>query len=141
MTKHPNIELIERFFAAFSKADMNGIRSVLSEDVRWIIPGHHPLAGTKVGIPEVMAYFEQLAKADFTAEPMFLEANESYVVDVHRVYNRTGKVKLDGVSVLVWKFENEKVVEVQNFPGNQHEWDNFFWEMYSLKPLPDRLKI
>lgn len=139
MKKHPNIELVERFFSSFSEQNMDGIKSVLAEKIRWIIPGHHPLSGVKVGVPEVLSYFEHLAKAGFKAEPKFLEANDQYVVDIHRVFSTLGEAKLDGTSILVWKIEDGKVTEVQNFPGDQHEWDNYFWKAYVLKPLPDRL--
>ena len=50
-----------------------------------------------------------------------------------------GELSLDGTSVLVWTIKNGRVTEVQNFPGDQHEWDSFFWSLYQLKPLPDRL--
>ncbi len=139
VNKHPNLQLIEKFFDAFANANMEGIQSILAPNIRWIIPGHHPLAGTKVGVREVLAYFEQLSKAGFKAEPKFMEANDSYVVDFHRVYSTKGPLKLDGNSLLVWRFEEGKIVEVQNFPGDQHEWDRFFWQMYTLKSLPDRL--
>jgi uncharacterized protein len=139
MDKHPNIKLIERFFSFFAKGDIVGIGSVLAADIRWIIPGRHPLSGVKVGIPEVLSYFEQLAKSGFKADPKFIEANHDYVVDFHRVYNTVGEAKLDGTSILVWKIENGKVVEVQNYPGDQHAWDDFFWKTCTLKPLPDRL--
>jgi ketosteroid isomerase-like protein len=139
MDKHPNIQLIESFFSSFAQGDIPGIGSVLAEDIRWIIPGRHPLSGVKVGIPEVLSYFEQLAKCGFKAEPKFLEANDAYVVDFHRVFSTQGEAKLDGTSILVWTIENGKVVQVQNYPGDQHAWDDFFWKAYSLKPLPDRL--
>lgn len=139
MSKHPNILLIEKFFEYFSSGNLAGIESVLSNDIKWIIPGRHPLAGVKNGVTEVLAYFELLARAGFKAEPKFLEANENYVVDVHRVFSTIGEVSLDGTSVLVWTIKNGRVTEVQNFPGDQHEWDSFFWSLYQLKPLPDRL--
>ncbi len=139
MSKHQNILLIEKFFEYFSSGNLAGIESVLSDDIQWIIPGRHPLAGVKSGIAEVLAYFELLARAGFKAEPKFLEANENCVVDVHRVFSTIGEVSLDGTSVLVWTIKNGKVTEVQNFPGNQHEWDNFFCSLYQLKPLPERL--
>jgi hypothetical protein len=37
----------------------------MAGDIIWRIPGHHPLAGPKHGIKEVMVFFDQLARADF----------------------------------------------------------------------------
>ncbi|MEU4704623.1 nuclear transport factor 2 family protein [Nonomuraea dietziae] len=75
------IEAIEHFFAAYAARDLDGMRSVLADDIEWVIPGHHPLTGVKHGVAEVAAFLEQLGKAGFQAEPVFLEANQEYVVD------------------------------------------------------------
>ena len=47
---HPNLNLIDQFFAAYGQRDETGIRQVLAENVKWTFPGHHPISGTKVGI-------------------------------------------------------------------------------------------
>jgi hypothetical protein len=41
--------------------------------------------------PEVLAFFDQLALAGFQAEPIFPEASDDYVVDIHRGYATTGR--------------------------------------------------
>ena len=124
--KHPHVAIVERFFSCFASDDHEGIRSVLADDVRWIIPGRHAHAGTKRGVQEVLGYFEVLQRTGLRAEPLFLEANETCVVDLHRVYSTRGPVKLDGLSVLMWRVEGGRVVEVRNFPGDQYQWDEFF---------------
>ncbi len=59
---HPNLELIDRFFAAYSNRDLAGLRQVLAENVKWIFPGRHPLSGTKTGIDQVVAFFDDMGK-------------------------------------------------------------------------------
>lgn len=80
----PKIAAIERFFAAYTDGNRDDIAGVLADDIQWTIPGHHPLAGTKHRIDEVLSFFEQLAKTGFKADPIFLGANDEYVVDIHR---------------------------------------------------------
>jgi uncharacterized protein len=139
--EHPNIQLIKRFYDCFAKGDLETMKNeLLAPDVTWTIPGHHPLAGTKHGADEVFAFFQQLAKANFKAEVIFLGADETYVVDVHRGYGALGDKSLDMKWVLVYKIENGKIKEVQNFAADQHTADLFFWSVYRLKPLPDRLE-
>ena len=40
---HPNLDLINQFFAAYGQHDLDALRQVLAEDVRWIFPGCHSL--------------------------------------------------------------------------------------------------
>jgi len=139
-TKDPKIVLIERFFAAYAQHDLPGISSVLSEDISWTIPGHHPLAGTKRGLPEVLAFFGALGKAGFRAEPIFLGANDTYVVDIHRGWSTALDGRVDTMWALVWRFGPDgKVHEVTNLCGDQAQMDAFCWKNFALKPLPDRL--
>ncbi|MEU0688391.1 nuclear transport factor 2 family protein [Streptomyces uncialis] len=139
-TKDPKIEAIERFFAAYAANDVDGIAQVLAENVEWTIPGHHPLAGTKRGIDEVRAFFEQLAKTGFQAAPLFLEANEEYVVDVHRGWSTEGVGQVDTTWALIWHFGADgKVDHVVNLSADQHQMDAFVWANFDLAPLPGRL--
>ncbi|MEV0145040.1 MULTISPECIES: nuclear transport factor 2 family protein [unclassified Nonomuraea] len=140
ITQDPKIEAIGRFFTAYAADDLDGIAQVLAEDVQWTIPGHHPLSGVKHGVEEVVAFFTQLAKSGFQADPMFLEANEEYVVDVHRGWTTEGIGKVDTLWALVWHFNADgKVDKVVNLSADQHQMDAFVWSNYPLAPLPDRL--
>jgi ketosteroid isomerase-like protein len=138
-TKHPNVLFIERYYAAYARNDLEALRTeFFAPDIRWHIPGHHPLAGVKVGVDEVVAFFAELGRAGFRAEPLFLEANDAWVVDVHRGWTEFGP-GLDQTWALAFRVQNGKIVEAINFPGDQHAADRFFWAIYPLKPLPDRL--
>jgi ketosteroid isomerase-like protein len=136
----PKIKAIEKFFAAYAEHDLEGIRAVLNGDIEWTIPGHHPLAGTKHGVEEVMAFFAELGKSGFQADPVFLEANEEYVVDIHRGWTTKGIGKVDQMWALVWHFNAEgKVDRVVNLSSDQQQMDAFVWANYTLAPLPGRL--
>jgi hypothetical protein len=136
----PKVAAISAFFDAYAAANRDGIAAVLAESIEWSIPGHHPLAGTKRGINEVLAFFDALAVSGFQAETFFLEASEEYVVDIHRGYTTQGEGKVDTTWALVWHFDaNNKVDRVINLSGDQHQMDAFVWANYSLTPLPDRL--
>ncbi len=67
---HPNLALVNRFFQAYAQGDQEAIGQILSPDIRWVIPGKHPLSGTKTGIAAVLAYFTQLSQSAFRAEPI-----------------------------------------------------------------------
>jgi ketosteroid isomerase-like protein len=140
MSRDSKIEAIESFFSAYGQGDHAGIAAVLAESIEWVIPGHHPLAGTKRGIDEVLAFFAALSKTGFKAETMFLGSNEDYVVDIHRGYSTSGVGNVDTTWALVWHFGSDgKVDRVINLSGDQHQMDAFIWANFALKPVPDRL--
>ncbi|MFF7633501.1 nuclear transport factor 2 family protein [Kitasatospora sp. NPDC008050] len=139
-TKDPKVDAIERFFTAYAAGDVEGMSTVLAEDIEWTIPGRHPLSGTKRGIAEVRSFFDQLGKAGFKAEPIFFGTNDEYVVDVHRGWTTEGVGKVDTTWALVWHFRADgKVDRVVNLSGDQHQMDAFVWDNFTLAPLPDRL--
>ncbi len=138
-----NLELVQRFFACYGSGDLETMkREILAEDVTWIIPGHHPLAGVKKGANEIVDYFATIAKANFKAEVISLSASENHVVDVHRGWGEYGEHKVDMNWVLVYQIENGRIKQAQNFAADQHEADQFFWKVWGdeLKPVPARLR-
>jgi len=139
-TPDPKVAAIAAFFEAYAARDSDGIAAVLDADIEWTIPGHHPLAGTKRGVQEVLAFFDALAAAGFRAETFFLESSEEYVVDIHRGYSTQGDGVVDTTWALVWHFTADGTVDrVLNLSGDQHQMDAFVWANYPLRPLPDRL--
>jgi ketosteroid isomerase-like protein len=135
---HPNVKLIKDFYGAYGSGDPHRLRRFFADDIRWTIPGHHPLAGTKVGVGEVLAFFAELGKAGFRAEPIFLAADGDWVVDLHRGWS-TAPEGLDITWALAFKIRRRRIVEAVNYASDQHAADRFFWQNYQLGPIPDRL--
>lgn len=133
-----NLQKIQAFFTAYAAKNVAGVREVMASDISWTIPGHHPLAGTKRGIDEVLAFFDQLGKANFKAQPLVVVENGNYVIDHHRGWSEEAG-GLDLTWCLVFRFEAGKIKEVVNFCADQHLADLFFWKVYQLKPIPGRL--
>jgi ketosteroid isomerase-like protein len=128
---HPNLTLINDFFKAYAANDLEAIRNILSEDIKWHIPGKHPLSGTKTGVIQVLEFFQKLNKAALKAEPIVMGVNDKYVIDCHRNWSTLeNKENLNSMSCLLWRIENNKIVEVFNFPEDQHIVDSFFSGLY-----------
>lgn len=136
--EHPNVRLIKDYYAAYGSGDVTALRRFFADDIRWTIPGHHPLSGTKVGVEEVLAFFARLAEAGFRAEPIFLAADGEWVVDLHRGWSTTPE-GLDITWALAFRIRARRIVEAVNFAADQHAADRFFWRAYPLAPIPDRL--
>src|SRR6266496_4291228 len=108
---HPNLDLIKRFFEAYGKHDLNALRQVLAEDATWTFPGDHPLSGTKVGIGEVVAFFDAvgsiMASSNVKAESLVTGANDVYAVEAQHIStNRDDGHNLDQYWCVLWTFEN-----------------------------------
>jgi uncharacterized protein len=76
-----NLAKIQALFTAYANKDVAGVRDVMADDIVWHIPGHHPLAGPKRGVTEVLAFFDQLARANFQAQPLVIAEEGDFVVD------------------------------------------------------------
>ncbi|WP_157357289.1 nuclear transport factor 2 family protein [Amycolatopsis nigrescens] len=135
---HPNIRLIREYYQAYASGDLRALERFFAPDIRWTIPGHHPLSGTKTGVAEVLAFFRELGRAGFRAETFFLAADGDWVVDLHRGWSTT-PAGLDITWALAFRITGRKIVEAVNFAADQHAADAFFWQHYPLAPLPDRL--
>lgn len=133
-----NLQKVQAFFTAYATKDVAAVREVMADDIRWTIPGHHPLAGTKRGVDEVLAFFDELGRASFKADPRVVVENGDYVIDHHRGWSEEAG-GLDLSWCLVFRFEDGKMKEVVNFCADQHLADLFFWKVYPLKPIPGRL--
>jgi ketosteroid isomerase-like protein len=137
--EHPNVSLIRRYYQAYGSGDLNALRQFFTADIRWTIPGHHPLAGTKTGPDEVIAFFEQLGRSGFRAEILYLAADGEWVVDLHRGWSTT-PAGLDITWALAYRIRDRKIAEAINFAGDQHAADRYFWRQYPLARIPARLE-
>lgn len=122
----PALKVVQNFFSAYSKGDLDGMKRFIAEDVEWHIPGHHKLAGTKRGIKAFTEFFLKLGEAGFKAEVMILAANDNYVIDAHRGFSTKSDKNIDLNWVLLYQIEDGKIKRVQNFSGDLYASDKFF---------------
>lgn len=131
LSDNRNIQTLQKYYNAYAENNIEGMRSVMAENVEWHIPGHHPLAGTKHGIQEVVNFFQQLPKAGFKAEVLILAANDDYVIDAHRGWGSYRGKSIDINWILLYQFDkNGKICRVQNFSADQYASDAFFYYVY-----------
>jgi uncharacterized protein len=68
-----------------------------------------------------------------------LAVSDNWVIDLHRGWSNVPDASVDMVWTLAFRIVEGKIVEARNFAFDQHAADAFFWKVYPLKPLPDRL--
>jgi ketosteroid isomerase-like protein len=133
--------VVDRMYQCFGTGDMDTIRNeVFAADIKWHLPGHHPLSGTKNGVDEVLAFFGALMQTGINVDNVsFGTIGDDRVVETH-----SGHGTVQGRDYLfptcsVYTIRNGKIAEVQVYTADQHGVDDYFWKGYELKPLPDRL--
>jgi hypothetical protein len=152
-----NLSLVQRMYDCFNRNDLDTIRNeIFAPDLVWTLPGRHPLSGTKNGAEEVIAFFAQLVRANIQVilDPVSDPATgidtfgEDTVVEVHRGRGTTtvrdaegneSQVTLNALNCTHYQIRDGRIARVQVYMSDQHAADNFFWAVYTLKPIPDRL--
>ena len=137
---NPAIAAVNAFYEAYGREDIEGMRAVIAPGCHWAIPGHHPLSGVKVGRDEVVAYFDLLRDGNFKAEIIYLTGDDDHAIDVHRGWGEVGDAAVDTNWVLYYTVKDGLITEVQNFCYDQHAADLFYWKVWKLKSLPDRIE-
>lgn len=133
--QHTNLSIIDKFFDAFSRHDINDLQKVLSEDIKWIFPGKNPLSGTKQGIEGVISFFDRMGdimgKSDLEVERLVMGVNDDYVSECqHIITNRECGINIDQYMCVLWKFKDGKIIEGKHFTTGQYELDSFFSEAF-----------
>jgi uncharacterized protein len=127
----PNLDLIDRFFAAYGQRDLATLRNVLAENATWTFPGHHPLSGTRVGIDEIVAFFDAVGTIMGSSNPhvdkLVIGVNDQYAVECQYVRtNRADGPNLDQQMCVLWGFENGKIASGRHLAADQDALDAFY---------------
>ena len=128
---HSNLDTIDRFFELYGLGDLEALEEVMDRNVSWYFPGHHPLAGTKSGIPEVVNFFDEMgavmARSEIKVEKLATGVSDEYVVESqHMITNREDGNNLDHYWSVLWTFKDGKIVEGRHLASDQHAADTFF---------------
>ncbi len=128
---HPNLDTIGKFFEAYGRRDRKGLEQVLAENVTWTFPGRNPFSGTKVGIDQVVAFFdamgEVMGKSNPKVEKLVTGVNDDYVTECQHVWtDRPDGHNLDQYWCVLWRFEDGKIKEGRHLASDQQAADEFF---------------
>lgn len=136
-----NLEIVEKMYQCFRKGELETLKTeVFAEDLIWNVPGHSPIAGTKKGIDEVLAFLGRLRKLSIQVTPLGLgEVGDNAVSEFYRGSGEVNGVKLSALNCNYYKIRDGKIAEVQVFMSDQHGYDAFCWAAFELKPIPERL--
>jgi len=129
--RHPHLELIDRFFAAYGTHDREGLLAVVAEHATWTFPGHHHLSGTKVGIDAIVAFFDAvgsvMGSSNANVDKLVTGVNAQYVVECQHIRtNRAVGPNIDQQLCVLWGFEEGKIASGRHLTADQDALDAFF---------------
>ncbi len=135
---HPNLALIDKFFEAYGKRDLERLHRLLAPDARWTALGQHPLAGVKVGFDQVIGFFDAMGsvmgKSNPKVEKLIVSANDDYVIECQHVWtNRSDGHNLDHLVCVLWTFKDGRIIEGRHFFSDPQAADRFFDYAVGLK--------
>lgn len=131
MATHPNVEILQRGYAAFAAADLEGALQDLADDVLWHVGGDGPLSGDYKGKDAVSAFFVKVF--EFTGGTIRFDVLNAFADDQHAVVHvhenatraRDG-ADLDMDEAHVFHVRDGKVVEFWDVPDDPTVHDAFF---------------
>src|SRR5258708_38005131 len=110
-----NLEIVHKMYQCFKTGDMATLKAeVFAEDIVWNLPGHNPLAGTKRGVNEVLAFFGRLRALGAQVQPLEMgELSNGGVADVHRAHGERNGGQMGAVNCNSNTILNGKIPPVQ----------------------------
>ncbi len=124
-----NVAVIKRGYEAFSKGDIETLKTLFSANANWHQTEAEVLRGNYRGVQAILAYFGQLAQesqGSLRVEPQTMAASGDHVFVLERLTGARKGRTLETMAVLVFKLNNGVVTEVTNFASN-HPADVQFW--------------
>lgn len=126
---HPNEELLRNGYAAFGAGDMETVRALFSEDIRWHNGGSSQISGSYGGHEEVFAMFGRMMES--TGGTFRLDIHDILANDTHGVVLLTARATRDGQEVSVreaniWHLADGKAIEFWDFAEDNGKLDRLF---------------
>lgn len=125
-----NEDLVKKGYDAFSKGDMDTLRSIMSADIVHSNAGDNLVSGEYKGIDAVLAYYGktfELTDGTFKADLKSVKAKgDDHVTSVHQATGERGGNKLDSETTLDFTIEDGKMTRIDESSADQAAEDAFW---------------
>ena len=130
MAEHPHALLIRKGYEAFSKGDMDTLRSMMTSDASHHVPGNHPLSGDFKGLDTVLGYYARLMEqtgGTFKVElRSVLVDGRGHAVSLHHATARRGDKNLDEDGGIIFRIVGDKITDLDECVENIDVGDAFW---------------
>ena len=130
-TEHPYVARVRRAKEIFDRDrnDPTPLYDLHDENVVLYAPGDSPLGGGIRGRTNVFARLQRMAELSngtFEAMSTTLAGNGDFVALLHRVTATRGNKRLDQTLAELWRFKDDRCIEVWAQFSDPEAWDDFW---------------
>jgi len=116
VAQHPHAHLIRKGYDAFSRGDMDTLRSMMTGDAAQHVPGTHPLSGDFKGIDAILDYYRRLSEAtkgSFRVELRnVLVDGRGHAISLHRFTAEHNGKQIDETGGIVFRIVGDKITDL-----------------------------
>ncbi|WP_369255360.1 nuclear transport factor 2 family protein [Streptomyces sp. R35] len=130
MAEHPHAALVRKGYDAFSRGDMDTLRSLMSSDATHHVPGSHPLSGDFKGQDAVLDMYRRLyEETDGTMSVELrnvLVDGRGHAVAVHHYTAERQGRRIDENGSIVFRIVGDKITDLDECVEDIDK-GNAFW--------------
>jgi len=116
VAEHPHAQLVRTGYEAFSRGDMDTLRSMMTGDATHHVPGSHQLSGDCKGIDAVLDYYRRLYEetgGTFKVELRnVLVDGRGHAVSMHHFTAQRGDKRVDEDGAIVFRIVGDKITDL-----------------------------
>jgi ketosteroid isomerase-like protein len=126
---HPNEQVVQDGFAAFSAGDLDTLRRLIAPDAAWHVPGRNPLSGTHKGVDAILTYLrrtQEISGGTFQVDLHDIVGNDRHVFAAYGIKGQRPGKTLNDHAILVFHVRDGQVTEAWGTVGDQYISDDFW---------------
>ncbi|PWI41615.1 nuclear transport factor 2 family protein [Streptomyces sp. ICBB 8177] len=127
MSQHETAhQLGKRFHAFLTTGDWDGIRSLLTDDCTWTLPGDNTISGTAHGAEAVVERARQITSHGLDFKLLhILVSRENMALSLHNTARR-GDVRLDEHLSTVCRLRDGRIADIETYLSDVEGMNAFF---------------
>jgi len=137
MLEHPNVALWRNVHKAFSRGDLETLRTYFTDDVVCRIGGSHPLSGERRGIGGLLAYVQaltEMARGTLRLEPHEVMATDEHIVALVRLSATSEGRPLHWNAAAIYHLRNGKISQFDTISPEQVAIDEIYFRLLASRP-------
>ncbi|WP_105974437.1 nuclear transport factor 2 family protein [Streptomyces geranii] len=116
MAEHPHAALVRKGYDAFSRGDMDTMRTLLASDATHHVPGSHPLSGDFKGQDAIIDLYRRLGEeTDGSMRVALLNVlvdGRGHAVSLHRFTAERQGRRIDETASIVFRIVGDRITDL-----------------------------
>jgi ketosteroid isomerase-like protein len=123
---HPDAIAYRRTADAFRAGELDLVKTLVSPEVVWHVPGEHPMAGTIDGREALLNWLSQLGDIGFWLVELDVFASDQHVCAISTMGARRDGVDAQTRVISIFRYRDGQQVERWLYPDDRAAWNAIF---------------